>query len=237
MKPDGSAYTDRHLLHAMSMVKIESNNSGTRIEWIMFGSNWSSLMFLGDFVVTCAAPVTLRYFNAGWFEETLSTAQAARDRIEELLSKADVRFNERTYVESYDPVTHLMPEKLRRAFENASAPEDDAVICAVDTVHEQISVEHVGKESALAQVWGVSPVSFPCQTGHSYDRAVSRHYYEVVRTGKPLYDHVLAAMVRPDGEVTWLGYKRLIFAEPKVINGFGRVKVISEIGPVDIKLL
>ena len=58
-----------------------------------------------------------------------------------------------------------------------------------------------------------------------------------VAGGKPHYDHVLAALVRPDGEVGWIGYQRIILPEGEVQNGVGRVKVISDLAPVDIKLL
>ncbi len=236
-KPDGALLSDRQLLHTQDLIKIETGPRGTRAHWITFGRNWSSLVYLSDFIMTCAAPVTLRYFNAGWFEETLSTTEAARDRIQAIMSKSDIRFAQRTYTESYDPVSHEMPEKLRQAYESQQTPDDWSVICAIDTEREIVNVEHVGKDSALGKIWGVSPVSYPCQTGHSYDRVVSRSYFTAIQQGRPLYDHVLAAMVRPDGEVSWLGYRRLIFPETKVVNGFGRVRVVSELGPVDIKLL
>lgn len=236
-RADGAAISDRRLLHEFNFVKLESGQAGTRVHWVMFGANWSSLIFMNDFITTCTAPVTLRYFNAGWFEETLESAVDARSRLDVLLSKSDVRFNERTYVVPFETDVKKLPNRLRQALEDASAVDSLAVTCTVDTEREVIKVDQVGQDSALGRIWGVSPVSFPCQTGHSYDRVVSRHYYHVLHTGKPHYGHVLAAMVWPDGEVGWIGYQRLIIPESKVVNGLGRVKVVSELGPVDIKLL
>jgi hypothetical protein len=63
-KPDGSGISDRKLLHDFGLVKLETGAEGTRITWVMFGANWSSLIFLSDFMVTCVGPMTLRYFNA-----------------------------------------------------------------------------------------------------------------------------------------------------------------------------
>jgi hypothetical protein len=236
-KPNGEPVSERQLLHASDFVKLQTGTSGTRIEWVMFSANWSSLIFVIDFMMSCTAPITLRYFNVGWFEETLGTAESARDRIEAIMAKSDIRFAQRAYTEEYDPVSHDMPEKLRASFESMAAPDDWAVICSVDTDREVVTVEHVGSDSALGQIWGVSPVSYPCQTGHSYDRIVSRTYYDALKSGKPVYDHVLAAMIRPEGDVIWVGYKRLVFPETKLVNGFGRVKVVSQLGPVDIKLV
>jgi hypothetical protein len=203
----------------------------------MFGANWSSLYFLSEFITTCVAPITLRYFNAGWFEETLDTPVDAARRLRDLLAKSDVRFAERAYVASFTQERKKMPERLLNALDDVEGADAAAITCAIDTNREIVTVESVGRDSLLGRIWGVSPVSFPCQTGHNYDRVVSRSYFEVLQTGRPHYDHVLAALVHPDGEVGWIGYQRLIFPEGPVSHGVGRVKVVSDLAPVDIKLL
>jgi hypothetical protein len=236
-KPDGSVLSDRFLLHAQSLVRLDTSSKGTIIRWVMFGSNWSSLFFLNDFIMACTGPITLRYFNAGWFEETVSSCEAARQRLETLTCKSDIRFAQRTYVEKFDTKTPSISPKLKSVIESSAIEDKDAVVCHIDIDREITTIENVGDNSALAKVYGISPVSFPCQTGHSYDRVVSRSYYEAVKSGRPIYDHVLASMVRPDGEVTWMGYQRLIVPEAKKMTGSARVKVVSELADVDIKLL
>jgi hypothetical protein len=204
----------------------------------MFSANWSSLMFLSEFIMTCIGPVTLRYFNAGWFEETLETTIDARSRIEQLLIKSDVRLAERTYVTAFDPNPSVLPPKLRQALEGGgSGMDDNAITCSVDPDAETVNVESIGPDSLLGKIWGLSPVSFPCQTGHNYDRIVSRPYFQVVTSGRPYYDHVLAAMVRPDGEVGWIGYQRVIVPDLQPTGAVRRVRVISELSPVGIRLL
>ncbi len=236
-KPDGTALSDRRLLHDHSLVKLECASAGTTVHWVMFGANWSSLMFLSEFIVTCEAPVTLRYFNGGWFEETIDNVIGARQRLDVLFSKADVRLSQRTFVVPFDEEHRLMPEILRVAFNSGSIPDDKAVICKVDMNAELHSVESVGRNSALASIWGVVPVSYPCQTGHSYDKVVSRSYFKAIAEGRPIYDHVLAAMVKPDSEVQWMHYQRVILSEKSTLPGEAKVKVICEIAPVDISLL
>ena len=44
---------------------------------------------------------------------------------------------------------------------------------------QRFRVARVGPQSTIAKLWGVSPVSYPCLTGHSYDQAVSRVYPQV----------------------------------------------------------
>jgi hypothetical protein len=236
-RADGGAISDRKLLHHHNLVKLESGQSGTCISWVMFGANWSSLYFLQEFVISCVAPVTLRYFNAGWFEETVETVVDARRRLQELLAKSDVRFAERAYVESFEQGKFAVPDLLMHALDHAPGTDDSAITCLIDTNRELVTVESVGRDSLVGKIWGVSTVSFPCQTGHNYDRVVSRSYFDVLHNGKPHIDHVLAALVRPDGEVGWIGYQRLIMPEGFVTNGVGRVKVVSEFAPVGIRLL
>lgn len=236
-KPDGTAISDRKLLHEHNLVKLETGSTGSRVNWVMFGANWSSIYFLREFILTCTAPVTLRYFNAGWFEETIETVMDAAERLADLLYKSDVRFAQRTYVASFEPNRKKMPERLLNALDHGEKSEESAITCAIDVGRELVTVESVGRDSLVGRIWGLSPVSFPCQTGHSYDKVVSRSYYEVLESGKPHYDHVLAALVCPDGEVGWIGYQRIILPDGNVVDGKGRVKVISDLAPVDIKLL
>ncbi|MFO1033019.1 MAG: hypothetical protein U1E15_02630 [Hyphomicrobiales bacterium] len=236
-RPDGRPIPDRKLLHEHGLVKLEAGADGTTVSWVMFTANWSSLMFLSEFVMTCLGPVTLRYFNAGWFEETIETTVDARSRIEQLLVKSDVRLAERTYVSDFDPKAQALPPKLREALEGQGDIEKTAITCAVDPDTETVNVESIGADSLLGKIWGLSPVSFPCQTGHNYDRIVSRPYFKVINSGRPHYDHVLAAMVRPDGEVGWIGYQRIIMPDLHPTTGAKRVRIVSELSPVDIRLL
>ncbi len=234
---NGERISDRLLLQQREMVKLEINNGHTTVKWVMFAANWSSLYFAAMWLEAVNGPVTLSFFNAGWFEEKHDTAAIAGARIEQLIPKSDVRFSTRTYTRSFDPNSVVVPDMLRSAWDAGSADSSQTVLCAIDPERKLTQVEHVGANSALAKVWGISPVSFPCLSGHSYDRIVSETYFEVIKTGKPVYDHVLAAMVHPGGDVRWFGYHRVVFPTQSKSKNFHMVAVACELAKVDIPIL
>jgi hypothetical protein len=236
-RPDGAPMAERRLLHDSGMVKLESGPQGTRVSWVMFGPNWASLLFLTEFIKTCDCPITLCYFNGGWFEESVDSAVSATHRLETLIAKSDVRLSQRTFVVPFENSHRTMPETLKQAYLEQVIPEDKVVVCRINLDSRIHSVERVGENSALASIWGVVPVSYPCQTGHTYDKMVSQSYFRAVSEGKPIYDHVLAAMVKPNSEVHWLSYQRVIIPEKTASAGEARVKVICEGAPVAINLL
>jgi hypothetical protein len=234
---NGVPLADRELLFKHDFVKVECGHGGTHCKWVMFGANWLSLYFVKEFIAGMIEPFTLEFFNAGWFSEKFDTALEARKRLEQLISKSDVRFSTRTFTRSFEPQKTVMPKQLHDFWLAGEIDEESAVYCSVEEDREQTQVEYIGENSALAKVWGVSPVSYPCRSGHSYDRVVSKSYFEVVKTNRPHYDHVLAAMVRPDGVVQWLGYHRLILPHPTVFGRLPTVAVACEFAEVDIPLL
>ena len=236
VKADGGNYTAKALFDNLNLIRLETGPLGTSLKWNMACANWSSLLFALNFVHTCTAPFTLRYFNSGWFEETLATALETGTRVEQLIFKSDIYFSQRAYSAVQVPDIKIMPEKLRAALESGSASDDEAVVCSIDTGRQVSHVEQVGRNSLVASIWGVSPVSFPCMSGHSYDRVVSKSYFAAISTGKPVYDHVLAVMVRPDGEHHWMGYQRVIIPELNSTGSKRQVRVISDMSPVNINL-
>jgi hypothetical protein len=238
VKPDGSEYSERVLLDQYHMVKVLSADNGTTIKWFMSSANWSSLIYALTFLRVCMPPFTLTYMNMGWINEQFETAEEVVDRVEALIFKSDVHFSQRTYTRAFSLDEKGMPERLRVILEKGDAAEEESVTCLVDLNKDSSSVESVGKKSVVARIWGVSPVSFPCLSGNTYDRIVSRSYFDAVRLGRPVYDHVLAVMVKPDGEHHWLGYQRVIIPDITESRLTHRhVRVVSELAPVNIRLL
>jgi hypothetical protein len=235
IKHGASGRTDKYLLDQLAMVRVTFKLQGSVIQWNMSRPNWSSLMFASHFLAALPAPYTFKYFNAGWFTETHDDINTAVPRFESLIFKSDVRLSDRAYTSVVVPDFNVIPDTLRLALLTGTAPQDRSIVCNVEPDREISRVEHVGRDSLIARVWGVSPNSFPCLNGHSYDRAVTPEYFKVVQTGKPHYDHVLASLVLPDGERHWYGYHRVIL--PDLTEGRKRVRVLSEFAPVDIQLL
>jgi hypothetical protein len=232
-----SSAEERLYLQASSAVKIEISSAGTHVRWTQFAPNWASLTKLCHLMWQFPAPLTLSFFNAGWFVEKYIRHEDATARIERLMASGDVRLSTRTYVETIAGNPEALPAKLREAWCKGISPRDHTIVCALDFEQERANVLSVGSKSDLATVWGLSPAAFPRQTGHPYDRTVSQNYFSVARKGEPMHDHVLAAMTFPEGDVRWLAYQRLIF--PGGIDARGRptVNVLTELAPVDIRLM
>ncbi len=234
-KSNNSDYQDKTLFDEFAMVRIATDSRGTQVQWNMACSNWTSLMLTAKLVSTCTGPFTLRYFNAGWFSETLVHASETADRIDALIYKSDVHLSERAYTISAIPDIKVMPQMLHKVMQSGDAPDSCSVVCSVDPSREFSAVEHVGNDTIISRIWGLSPNSYPCLNGHSFDRVVTPKYFSVAQTGRPHYDHVLASMVRPNGELHWLAYHRVIL--PDLQQPGRRVRVVSQIAPVDIRLL
>jgi hypothetical protein len=232
-----SSSEERLFLQGSAAVKIEISSAGTHVRWAQFAPNWASLTKLCYMASQFPAPFTLHYFNAGWFTEKFAKHLDATARIERLMTSGDVRLSTRTYVETKPNNPETLPAKLRDALSKGVAPRDHAIVCALDFEQERANVSFVGTKSDLATVWGLSPAAFPRQTGHSYDKTVSQNYFSVMRNDQPVHDHVLAAMTFPEGDIRWLAYQRLIL--PSGIDARGRptVNVLTELAPVDIRLM
>jgi hypothetical protein len=233
----GAPLSDRQLWQTRDLVKVETSALGTRMTWVMFAANWSSLFFAREWLSTLPAPYALEFFNLGWFSENHESFQDVANRIDMLMAKSDIRFSARAFTQPHEDNRKSLLTDIRAAQDVGAVPVEKAVVCVVDFEQERTAVASVGQESALASVWGLSPVAYPVLTGHSYDRIVSRPYFEVAKSGRPYHDHVLAAMTKPDGDVRWLGYQRFIVPGQASINGHPTVSILCQFGPVDISLL
>lgn len=235
---EGSAAPDveRLLLERRGLVKVSEDADGTTLRWSMFAANWASLIFAAEWVQGCAGPVHLQYYSAGWFHERHDHAAQAADRIGHLIEKSDVHLSQTVYIRRVEESRRDVPALLRRALRENAADEECSIDCAYDSAMQAFRVERVGRQSTIAKLWGVNPVSYPCLSGHSYDRAVSRIYPEVSRSGAPHYDHIYAAMASPRGEVVWVPYQRVVL--PLHTGRVGRaVRVVTEVAKVDISPL
>jgi hypothetical protein len=217
-------------------IRIVQGPSGTEIKWSVFAANWASLFYILDWTDTFPPPVTLKYFLVGWFEETVPTGADARNRIEAILAKSDVRLTQRTFVREADPAREDMPILLKSALRDRAVLPDYSIDCFLDETHGSFRVWRIGSETPIAKVYGFHPVSYPCINGLSYDHLVSQAYETVISTRQPHYDHVIAAMTTPDGSVVWFPYQRVILPH-HMPDGRRGVSVVSQVAPVDIKLV
>jgi hypothetical protein len=226
--------TDR--LHRSGHVRIVAGESGTLVEWCVFAPNWASLQVTREWVRACRGPFKLRYFLAGWFEETCLSAARASERIDQVMAKSDVHLSCRTFVRKCAPRRGRTPQVLYEAWRLGLVSPDYSVDCVFDEQAERFRVERIGARSTIARLWGLAPVSYPCINGGTYDQIVGLAYREVARTGAPRFDHVFAAMTIHEGEPTWIPYQRVILPN-WVPSGRPAVTVVTEIAPVDIQIV
>jgi hypothetical protein len=236
-KEAGTSLPERLIPDGDNIVKIVADDSGTAVRWHGFGANWASLFFAKEWIARFPGPYTLHYYFSGWFTETIADPVEARARIDTLIAKSDLNLSSRVYIQSFDPETRKLPELIRRTLDAGEAPAEASIDCSLDFDTGRVKVERIGAQSAIAQLWGLSPVSTPCLSGTTYDKAVSAAYAEVLHTGRPHYDHIYAAMAGRDGEIAWIPYQRVVMPHAKRRGRARLVSVVSEVTPVEIAVV
>ena len=227
---------ERALLHREGYVKTLESGTGTIVRWAMFSSNWASLYYALEWIHGALGPYQLQYYSAGWFTERFEQAWEASDRIHQLIHKSDVHLSQTVYIQDANEAGESVPLLLKQALHENAMDEDHSIDCLYDVTSQKFQVSRVGPKSTIAQVYGLSPVSYPCLTGHSFDHAVSRVYPGVIRTGSPHYDHIYAAMSSPTGDIYWIPYQRVVLPLRVGRNKRG-VRIVTELTKVDIAVL
>lgn len=224
---------ERQLLQRHGFVKIVSGETGTSIRCSMFSANWSSLFYVAEWVHGALGPFHVQYYSAGWFNERFDHAHAVSERIRHLIQKSDVHLSQTVYIRTAPQKPKEVPPLLKQALRENAAGEDYSIDCLYDQTAQRFRVARVGRNSTIAKLWGMNPVSYPCLTGHSYDQAVSRVYPQVSRSGQAHYDHIYAAMAATNGDVVWVPYQRVVL--PLDLGRKTRaVRIVTELAEVDI---
>ncbi|MBI2719528.1 MAG: hypothetical protein HY245_02680 [Rhizobiales bacterium] len=232
----GPAVDEETALLGGGMVRVVTGKLGTVIRWSVMSPCFSSLFYVAEWLMDLPAPYMLRYFLCGWFEERFESAGAVNCRILEIVMRGDVHLMQRVFVREFPPSSTMMTPLLREVWMDGNAQPDYSVDCIYEESSGRFRVERIGPKSTIARLWGMAPVSYPCVNGGSYDRTVGAAYGEVLRQGRPRYDHVYAAMKTTDGTTMWIPYQRVVI--PRHRSGAGRsVTVVTEIGKVDIQIV
>lgn len=216
-------------------VYVISDRDGTTIRWAMFASNWSSLYYLAETIGNLPGPYTFEFFLSGWFTQTVRDPHEAACRLHDLLVKSDIHLRQKTFVKAIPANSSVyIPDALGTALIEHRFPEDRSVECVFDDTSGRFFVERLGRNSTIAKMWGTSPTTFPCQTGHSYDQMISQAYRMVMKTGEIHYDHVLASMVTSAQKQVWIPYQRVVLPH-QFPDGRKGVAIMSEVADVAIK--
>lgn len=229
---DENAERDR--FERMGGVRVTTGALGTEIKWSAFSPCFASLYHLLNWLPEANKPFVLRYYLCGWFEEFADTLETVKDRIEQVMVKSEVRITRKAFVEQQDPDVARMPETIRANWNTSAIASAVSIDCCYDERSQKFKVTRVGERSLIARIYGAVPVIYPYVNGGSYEEIVTEAYKEVLNTGMPRYDHVLAAMRMPNNSIHWLPYQRVI-----VPNQIGQssptVTVVTEVARVAIR--
>ncbi len=217
-------------------VRLTTGDLGTEVKWVVNSPCVTSLFNAMQWLPSVRPPYILRFFAVGWFEEVYREASTAAKRIEQVLARGDRHFTSRVFIKEARDLVGPLPEVMAEALQGQNISHDHSVECSFDENSNQFRVERVGAKSAIGRVWGTYTSSHPCQSDGSYGDQVNATYHDVLRSNKPRYDHVLAALRLPDNALHWVPYHRVVY--PRVdANGKRGVAVISQIAKVDIQVL
>ena len=217
-------------------VRLTTGKLGTEIKWHVQSPCYASLFSTLEWLHSAKLPIILRFYVSGWFEEFHRTYESATRRLEDVVSRGDRHFTSKTMVKQFNLNEKPLPGLLTECIKKPSTALEYAIECSFENNTEQFTVQKIGPKSVINQVWGPFPSSFPCQSTSQYGQVVSEAYREVINTGRPRYDHVLAAMRMPDNVLFWVPYHRLVLPRHNP-GGDPSVLVISELHQVDIKLI
>lgn len=233
---DGAPVQDEPLIHRYGAVRITTGVLGTEVRWATFSPCFASLIHVSELIGDLTGPFMLRYFLSGWFEELYDSAGAARQRIIDILARGDIHLMRRVFIRAFEPVVAKMPPLLQDVWIDGQADGEYSVDCVYEGSSGRFRVERIGELSSLAKFWGPAPVSYPCSNSNSYGRAVSEAYAEVVRNGRPRYDHIYASMQTPDGSLIWAPYQRVILPLKRQ-RGQAGVAVVTESATVGFTIV
>ena len=217
-------------------VRLTSGEIGTEIKWYAQTPCVASLFVVADWLLKARSPFVLRFYVSGWFEEFYQTAAEAADRLEAIISRGDRHFPVRTFVQQVEISKSILAPLITDANTTQDKIDDVAVECVYNRENHRFNVASVGKRSLIARVYGDIESSHPRQTTGSYSDAVNEGYVDVLQSGKPRSDHVLAALRFPNNNVYWVPYHRLILP----VTGHAKqesVKVVAQFGSIGFKII
>lgn len=217
-------------------VRVTTGALGTEIKWSVFSPCFASLFYVLEWLPAASLPIVLRFYLSGWFEESCLTVDQAINRIEQVIAKSELHLTRRTFVEEFDPKGKMLPPILQKTWTDHTVSPENSIDCVYEEQSRKFRVDRIGSQSTIAKLYGMSPVSYACKSGNSYDEVVSEGYSQVLRSGKPRYDHVLAALRMPDNVVRWVPYQRVVVPRQNSVHSLS-VSVVAEIAKIEINLI
>lgn len=217
-------------------VRLTAGDLGTEIKWVVASPCVASLSAVEALLDGTDGPYVLRFFAAGWFEETYRNAVDVHIRVAALVMHGDRHIASKVFEKPSLPDGVLTPEIVRQALHDLHPPSELAIECRYDEVQDSFLVCRIGELSTIGRIWGTDPTTYPCLATGPYGSSASAAYKRALATGLPAYEQVIAALRFPDQALRWIPYHRVIL--PRIAHsGAQTVSVVSACADVDFRVL
>lgn len=181
-------------------------------------------------------PFVLRFFAAGWFEESYCSLDEVRGRIGALVMHGDRHIISKVFEKPSQPNEVRTPELVRQVLRDMRPPEEHAIECRYDAEQDSFVVSRIGVHSTIGRIWGTDPTTYPCLATGAFGNSASSAYKRAILAGIPVYEQVIAALRFPDQTLRWVPYHRVILPRASRLGGHA-VAVVSEYADVDFRVL
>lgn len=224
------------LMYRAGAVRLTAGDLGTEIKWVVASPCVSSLFAAKAMLDNSDGPFVLRFFAAGWFEESFDSPADVRARIGTLVMHGDRHIISKVFERPSLPDEVRTPELVRQVLRDMHPPSDHVIECRYEENQDSFVVSRIGERSTIGRIWGTDTTTFPCLATGAFGNSASLAYKRALSSGRPVYEQVIAALRFPDLTLRWVPYHRVIV--PRVSRGNEQsVVVVFEYAEVDFRVL
>ncbi len=226
------------------LMYVRHTKAGSLIKWDVEKANTISLAIILDYLIELTPPFRLEFYKSGWAFEDYRSPEETKIRIKELQNSRGSSIKSSVFVERRDiRQTHDMAPLIRKALEAPlSEIRQHQLLYEYDAAKNTFVMIDAGPHAGLVQVMGedwmkkaIGTSTTPHQDS-DYDRLVVPPYFEVLNSGLPYYDFVVASVSTPNEGVMWTPYQRIIqplCSGPQPIGVTVTSQLVPSVVPLD----
>ncbi len=190
----------------------------------------ASLQSALDFLDTISSDrrrISLEFCKQGWFRESHGDVKSSLERIEQIMIYRDLPLASHTVVGRLDWASLDAAPPLLRACRSiwrekpgfaalTQAGLGDRLVLMATDDNGQPAFSEIGPDSAISHyfgsAWRRQALGVPVGASlpdRKYDRDTARGVLDVIESGEPRYDRILASIARPGQDREWAAYHRL----------------------------
>lgn len=248
---------DSHGFHHIGLVKIRLDPRGLELRWNLQKYPEKALERAIDWITAAQddLPIRLSYYYFGWYTERIDKATLI-DRIADTKPFADVDLGH---------AVKMVEQKVSQSFANLDLVgkclelwnasekrgrmgfgphfQDQIVVFRPDETTGNFEYDFIGFNSPIVKVMGkswaanaINAQKLPENYSRAYRSITNRPYENVMASGEPRYDKILASIKPPGKDPVWTSYHRLLL--PMYDRKGAPIMICaSEIGDINFPLL